>query len=109
MNCQRQAAAKSTILRCAAGKAYSVERVRALIEQHFRSSQGELLIGQCRAGDLARAHGTPFFAYDSRAAEKKRALLRQALPDRSASSYSIKANPNPAFLNRFLSRGVRRT
>jgi diaminopimelate decarboxylase len=105
MNCQRQAAAKSTILRCAAGKAYSVERVRALIEQHFRSSQGELLIGQCRAGDLARSYGTPFFAYDSRVAEKKWALLRQALPDRFAISYSIKANPNHAFLQLFLSKG----
>jgi diaminopimelate decarboxylase len=82
-----------------------VQRFRTIVEQHFGSRQGELLIGACRVGELARTYGTPFFAYDSGVAEKKWAQLREALPDRFSISYSIKANPSPAFLQLFLSKG----
>ena len=81
-----------------------MEQAKALVERHFGSSNGELLLGKCRVAELARAYGTPLFVYDRQVADKKWAQLRQTLPDRFAISYSIKANPNPAFLQLFLSR-----
>ena len=78
---------------------------RTLVAKYFGSSQGELLIGECRGTDLARAYGTPFFAYDSGVAEKKWFQLRETLPRRFSIFYSIKANPCPAFLHFFLSKG----
>ncbi|MGC1490673.1 MAG: type III PLP-dependent enzyme, partial [Candidatus Acidiferrum sp.] len=81
------------------------QHFQTIIERHFGASQGELLIGACRAGDLARMYGTPFFAYDARIAEKKWAELKEALPARFSICYSIKANPSPAFLHLFLSKG----
>jgi diaminopimelate decarboxylase len=81
------------------------QQFRSVVEQHFGSSQGELLIGDCHARELARIYGTPFFAYDRRVAEKKWRQLRETLPERFSIFYSIKANPSPAFLHLFLSKG----
>ena len=82
-----------------------MENAKTLVEQHFRSLRGELLVGDCRVGDLAAIYGTPFFVYDGKVAEKKWILLRETLPARFAIYYSIKANPSPAFLQLFLSKG----
>jgi diaminopimelate decarboxylase len=68
-------------------------------------SAGELLIGGVTASSLAARHGTPFFLYDRNIIERKYAALRAALPNRFAISYSMKANPNPAFLKFFLEQG----
>lgn len=81
-----------------------MEQAKALVERHFGSSAGELLLGECRASELAREYGTPLFVYDRRVADKKWEQLRSSLPGRFAISYSIKANPNPAFLQLFLSK-----
>jgi diaminopimelate decarboxylase len=78
---------------------------QTLVAKYFGSSQGELLIGECRATDLARIYGTPFFAYARDVAEKKWLQLRETLPRRFSIFYSIKANPCPAFLHFFLSKG----
>jgi diaminopimelate decarboxylase len=82
-----------------------MEQVASLIEKFFSSSSGELFVGRCRVQDLASAYETPLFIYDSEIAERKLAALRNALPDRFSICYSVKANPNPAFLNLFLSKG----
>ena len=80
-------------------------RARSLIEQFFSSSQGELLVGECPVQELAAAYKTPLFIYDRAIASNKWALLRKTLPARFSIFYSIKANPNPAFLQLFLSKG----
>ena len=82
-----------------------MEQVASLVNRYFGSSNGELLVGKCSVGALASKYGTPVFVYDSGIAESKWALLRKTLPSRFSISYSVKANPNPAFLQLFLSRG----
>jgi len=54
---------------------------------------------------LAAKFGTPLFVYDHSVLERKFALLRNSLPQSVAISYSVKANPNGAFLRYFLSKG----
>jgi diaminopimelate decarboxylase len=66
---------------------------------------GEFLIGGISASVLASRYGTPVFLYDQSVLERKYAALRKALPARFSISYSVKANPNPAFLRFFLSKG----
>jgi diaminopimelate decarboxylase len=82
-----------------------VKHARSLVERFFGSSQGELLVGECPVRELAAAYQTPLFIYDCGIASNKWALLRETLPSRFSIFYSIKANPNPAFLQLFLSKG----
>jgi len=73
--------------------------------KYWRSDgSGELLVGGMPVSAIASRHGTPLFIYDRSVVEKKYSALRAALPDCYAISYSIKANPNPAFLQFFLER-----
>ena len=47
---------------------------------------------------LARAHGTPVFAYRLAAARESWLRLRRALPGRVRLAFAVKANPHPALL-----------
>jgi len=67
---------------------------------------GELLVGEIPISTIAAHHGTPLFIYDPAILERKYTELRQALPRRFDISYSVKANPNPAFLKFFLEKGI---
>jgi len=67
---------------------------------------GELLVGGVPISDIVRRHGTPVFVYDRAILERKYKELRNAFPGRFAISYSVKANPNPAFLEFFLEKGT---
>jgi diaminopimelate decarboxylase len=67
---------------------------------------GELLVGDVPVSTIVQQHGTPLFIYDRAILERKYAELRNALPERFAISYSVKANPNPAFLEFFLKKGA---
>ncbi len=69
------------------------------------SLEGELLAGGLSISSLAARHGTPLFIYDRDIVERKYLALRKALPKRFSISYSVKANPNPAFLKFFLGKG----
>ena len=55
---------------------------------------------------LADKYGTPLFIYDRSVLDAKWNQLRVALPARFAVSYSVKANPNRAFLEYFLEKGA---
>jgi diaminopimelate decarboxylase len=55
---------------------------------------------------LAEKYGTPLFIYDRGVLDSKWNQLRAALPARFAISYSVKANPNRAFLEYFLEKGA---
>lgn len=59
----------------------------------YAAQQGELCIAGQRAADLAAAHGTPLFVYDSQVVRARVAALRAALPARVALHYAVKANP----------------
>ena len=73
---------------------------------YWRSNaDGELLTGDLAVSSIASRHGTPLFVYDRSIVERKYSALRNTLPDHFAIYYSVKANPNPAFLNFFLERG----
>src|SRR6266852_5691952 len=82
-----------------------MERVAALVTQYFPDSASVLDIGGLPVTALAENHGTPLFVYDARVANQKWTRLRNALPPRFAISYSVKANPNRAFLQHFLAKG----
>ena len=69
------------------------------------NSAGELLVGELSVLFLANRYGTPLFIYDRKVVEQKYSALRDALPSRFSISYSVKANPNPAFLKFFLEKG----
>ncbi len=82
-----------------------MDAVRRLIERYFASSGGELLLGDLPAGAIAAKYRTPLFVYDRKVLDRKWALLRGALPEEFAISYSVKANPHRAFLQYFLAKG----
>lgn len=64
---------------------------------HFRSAQGELLVGgQTLSRLAARVGQTPFFAYDRALLSQRVSQLRQALPAGIKLHYAMKANPMPA-------------
>lgn len=82
-----------------------MSHVGSIIEASFGSSANELQIGGVPVSDLVNRYGTPLFIYDCSVLEKKLACLRKALPAGFEIYYSVKANPNRAFLTHWLSRG----
>ena len=79
--------------------------VATLVRDCFHSSDGELLVGNLPVSALISRYGTPLFLYDASVLEKKWTLLRQTFPPRFKVCYSVKANPNQAFLRFFVSKG----
>ena len=63
-------------------------------------------MGGLSVRSLAEKYGTPLFIYDRGVLDAKWNQLRAALPARFAISYSVKANPNRAFLEYFLEKGA---
>jgi diaminopimelate decarboxylase len=80
--------------------------IAALVERLFPGSRCRLLAGGVAVSDLACRFGTPLFAYDAGIADARWARLRTAVPPECGIAYSVKANPNPAILRRFLARGA---
>jgi diaminopimelate decarboxylase len=78
---------------------------RTLAEKHFEISNGELVVGGVPVRTLAARYGTPAFVYDRKVMDGKLDALRLALPSCFEISFSVKANPNLAVLQHFLSRG----
>ncbi len=77
----------------------------SLVEKYFPQSRESLVIGGLPVTQLAEVYGTPLFVYDRAVLDMKYDALRAALPDRFSIYYSIKANPCPAVVKHFLSRG----
>src|SRR5579872_3395934 len=76
-----------------------------VVQKYFRVASGELVVGDVPVSVLAEMYGTPAFVYDRRVLDRKLDCLRRSLPSRFFVCYSVKANPSPAFLTHFLSRG----
>jgi diaminopimelate decarboxylase len=55
--------------------------------------------------EVANKFGTPLFLYDASVLARKWNLLRSTFPPDFEISYSVKANPNPAILRFFVSKG----
>ena len=55
---------------------------------------------------LAKAHGTPCFAYSAAAATEQFSSLRKVLSPRVRLAYAVKANPHPGLLACFASLGA---
>lgn len=77
-----------------------------IVSSYFGTIEGELAVGGARVSEIAREFGTPLFVYDASVLEAKWTKLRDALPSRVEIYYSVKANPNPAIVQEFLSRGA---
>ncbi len=82
-----------------------MDAVSNLIARYFAQRGGELLIGGVPVTRLAARHATPVFVYDRAVLDLKLSALREALPAGFSVCYSVKANPNRALLEHFLSRG----
>ncbi len=76
-----------------------------LVSKYFPKSGDSLVIGDVSVVQLAEIYGTPIFIYDGSVLDRKFDALRSALPARFSIYYSIKANPSPAVVRHFLSRG----
>ncbi|MBL9123195.1 MAG: type III PLP-dependent enzyme [Planctomycetaceae bacterium] len=94
--------APPTIEQPPAGK---LNHVAGLVDRHFASVEGQLAIGGLSVAEIAARHGTPLFIYDQAAIARQLHLLRAALPERFDVFYSVKANPNQAFLRYFVAQG----
>ncbi len=79
--------------------------IQSLVERHFGTARGELLIDDVPVSLLADKYGTPAFLYDQKVFDKKVVELKGVLPKRFNVCYSVKANPNIFVLRHFLSRG----
>ena len=75
------------------------------VARYFAERGGELVIGDVPVTRLVARHGTPVFVYDRAVLDRKLDALRAALPAGFFVCYSVKANPNRALLEHFLSRG----
>lgn len=80
--------------------------VADIVARRFNVADGELLVGECTIGELAKRYGTPLFVYDRQALRRQQQDLRDALPASFDIHYSVKANPNQAILQTFLECGV---
>ncbi len=70
-----------------------------------RSVDSRLPLGGIPISTIVASYGTPLFVYDGSVLQQKWDLLRKTFPPEFRISYSVKANPNPAILRFFLSRG----
>ena len=82
------------------------KHLKRLIKSHYPlSPSGELSIAGQPVTGLAKRYGTPLYAYDAAVLDSQYNRLRDIYPKRFEIYYSIKANPHPAFLQHFLSKG----
>lgn len=82
-----------------------MEKVSEIVERYYSASNGELNIGGVPVRSIVAQYGTPLFVYDRSVLDRKWEQLRNAFPPAFSVSYSIKANPQPAILKHFLSKG----
>src|SRR5919197_2624706 len=71
----------------------------------YSSVDGVLHIGGLPISEIIASYGSPLFVYDASMIHQKWDLLRKTFPSEFDISYSVKANPNPAILRFFLSKG----
>lgn len=76
-----------------------------LLSSGLVRSAGELRIGEFAVADIIEQFGTPIYLYNADVLERQWSLLRATFPPEFRISYSVKANPNPAILHFFLSKG----
>jgi diaminopimelate decarboxylase len=82
-----------------------VTHVPKFIGARWESRAGELVVDSLPISGIVARHGTPLFVYSQHILEHKIASLRAALPPAFRICYSVKANPNPAFLAFFQEEG----
>lgn len=82
-----------------------MNQAKTLVSRYFNSSDEELRIGNIGISEIINEYATPLFVYSAHVLEQKWNLLRDTYPREFDISYSVKANPNPAFLKYFLEKG----
>jgi|SRR5215831_6382250 len=81
------------------------DQAAAIAEKNFSILNGELYVAGLAVTQLAETYGTPLFVYDISIMDRQLDALRSALPSQFSICYSMKANPNPAIVRHFFSRG----
>ncbi|MBX3200090.1 MAG: type III PLP-dependent enzyme [Labilithrix sp.] len=77
-----------------------------LVEQHFATRDGELVLGGVSVRELAERFGTPLYVYDATVMRAQLRRLREAIPARVEVFFSVKANPNIDVLRVFVGEGT---
>ncbi len=77
-----------------------------LIAQYFAANKDQLVVGGIRVDELAKAYGTPLFAYDAGILRATYQALAHALDGFAEIYFSIKANPNPNVAQVFVDQGA---
>jgi diaminopimelate decarboxylase len=81
-----------------------MDQARMLTDRYF-GSHGELHLAGVPISQIVAQYGTPLFVYDSHVLDAKWQLLRECFPPEFGINYSVKANPNPAIIRHFLTKG----
>ncbi|MCW5831047.1 MAG: type III PLP-dependent enzyme [Labilithrix sp.] len=79
---------------------------RRLVERHFATRDGELVLGGVSVRELAERFGTPLYVYDATVMRAQLGRLREAIPARVEVFFSVKANPNVDVLRVFVGEGA---
>lgn len=79
--------------------------VQELVVRYWDSDGGRLLVDGYSCEQLAEQYGTPLYAYSQRTLDASWQAVRTAFPRPFDIFYSIKANPQQAFLRFFLEHG----
>ena len=82
-----------------------MDQLPDFVRSYWQSASGQMQIGGLAVSAIVARHGAPLFVYDCSILERKFAVLRATLPKRFGICYSVKANPNPAFLKFFREKG----
>src|SRR5574341_1178113 len=82
-----------------------METLEGIISSHFGPWNSAARMGGIPVREIVGHFGTPVYVYNARILERQWHLLRSTFPSEFDISYSVKANPNPAILRWFLSKG----
>jgi diaminopimelate decarboxylase len=87
-------------------KTEAASRGTDLAKAQFEIDGGTLAVGGISIECLARHFGTPLYVYDAQMLRSRLALLRDNIPPNVEVYYSVKANPNPYIIARFVAEGA---
>jgi len=82
-----------------------MDLVSQLVGRNFSTRAGELHLAGLAIGQIIAEYGTPLFVYSGDVLDRTWTLLRATFPTRFDICYSVKANPNPSILGRFVAKG----
>ena len=79
--------------------------VSQIVNRWFPQSSDQLSVGSFATSRVVEKFGSPVFLYSAEVFRKKFLILKDTFPEKFSIYYSVKANPNPAIIERFIKLG----